>query len=109
MGRSTVVNEAEARDLLTRETEQLRQRSYQELLSLRDEVSAYEVVGSSGTAYTVEVRAVWDDKAKGHLQVMADIDDGVTKRVLGIFHIAVPIVDGFIIAPDGSFVGEPPE
>jgi hypothetical protein len=106
MVETTVVNQSEASELLTRELEKLRGRSYQELLTLREKVTAYELVGGSGTVYTVEFRAVWDDKANGHLRVMGDIDDGVSRRRwLGILSEVIPMTDSFTIAPDGSSVG----
>lgn len=58
-----------------------------------------EVMGSSGVTYQFSVQAFWDDKKEGRIRVMASIDDGGWRAFL-------PMTDDFIIAPDGSFVGE---
>jgi hypothetical protein len=60
---------------------------------------AFELRGPSGAEYQVEIEAVWDSRQKGHVRVIASIDDGGWRAF-------VPLCDSFIKAPDGSFVGE---
>jgi hypothetical protein len=48
----------------------------------------------------VEVLALWDEgRPGGNLRVMVSIDDGGWRAFK-------PLTEDFIIAPDGSFVGE---
>ena len=55
--------------------------------------------GASGTEYQVEIEAVWDDRPEHNLRVLLSIDDGGLRAF-------APMMDDFIVAPDGSFVGE---
>ena len=66
---------------------------------LLDSPEVMEVVGASGTRYQVEVEAFWDAGKPGNLRVIVSIEDGG----LGAF---VPQTTDFIMAPDGSPVGE---
>lgn len=69
-----------------------------ELLRYREPVCV-EVTGPSGVVYQVEVEAFWDDRKRRDLRVLASIDDGGWRAFS-------PLCDDFIIATDGSFVGE---
>jgi hypothetical protein len=94
------MDEHEAREILSRQIENARSRNYEDLIRLILEPVTHEVMGASGTWYQVEWNAVWDDKRTRHLRVLINIDDGTqewTRRPLG---------EDFIMAPDGSFVGE---
>jgi hypothetical protein len=57
------------------------------------------MVGVSGTRYQVEITAFWDSGKPGNLRVLAAIDDGGWRAFK-------PLSTDFIMAPDGSFVGE---
>lgn len=46
---------------------------------------------------SVETQAFWDDEAARHLRVLVSVDTG------GWF---AHVTDSFIVAPDGSFIGE---
>lgn len=92
------MNKTEARQLLAAKIAELRRHSYSDLLRFM-EPEGLEVAGPSGATYQLEVEAFWDDKRSKHLRVLASIDDGRWSA----FH---PLTDDFIIAPDGSFVGE---
>jgi hypothetical protein len=48
----------------------------------------------------VETEAFWDDRKHGHLRVLVAVDDGRGWSAVS------PVCDNFIIAPDGSFIGE---
>jgi hypothetical protein len=58
-----------------------------------------EIEGEAGAKYQLEVSAFIEDKKRGHLRVMVDIDDGGWRAV-------IPMGRSFIVAPDGTFIGE---
>jgi hypothetical protein len=93
------VEKREARSILQEFLDELRKRPYSDLAKLIGDSQQHEIAGKSGTRYQVEIQAVWDDKREGNLRVLASIDDGGWRAF-------VPLTDSFIIAPDGSFVGE---
>ena len=89
----------EARDILATELARYRIRSYAELQRLLDAQDTVERTGPSGTKYQLEVEAVWDDEAGGNLRVIAHVDNRGWRAF-------VPLSHDFIIAPNGTFVGE---
>ena len=89
----------EAREILAGVIAGLRERSYGQLRKLLDASEMREATGRAGATYQIEVQSFWDDAPAGNLRVTAAIDDGG----LSAFK---PLSDDFIIAPDGSFVGE---
>lgn len=59
------------------------------------------VQGASGTTYELETEAFWDNsREKANLRVL------VVLQSMSGWRRHVKIVDAFIIAPDGTFVGE---
>ena len=50
-------------------------------------------------SYQGEIRVFWDAEPDGAIRVMASIDDGGWRAF-------VPLTEDFILAPDGTFVGE---
>ena len=97
------MDEAEARSILSRVAEELRTLSYTDLVrKYMAEDQNTEVAGASGVTYQVEVQAFWDDPRQpgSNLRVMASIDDGSFWRSVS------PRTVSFIVAPDGTFVGE---
>jgi hypothetical protein len=85
--------------LLKARVDQLRAMSYPDLLGLLDKETLLEVDGPSGRRYFIETSVFWDDK-KGHdLRVLVAIDDGGWGALS-------PMTDAFIMASDGTFVGE---
>ena len=72
---------------------------YSELEKLLGNDEVTEISASSGTTYYMEEEAFWDDRNRGHLRVVAAIDDGGWRAFS-------PLSDDFIITPDGRFVGE---
>ncbi|MEE9392379.1 MAG: hypothetical protein V3W41_07725 [Planctomycetota bacterium] len=76
-------------------------RQYAELVCLIDgEPATGERIGESGARYDLEIEVVWDRKpGAGDLRVLGMIDDGGIRALL-------PLSVDFIMAPDGSFVGE---
>ncbi len=89
----------EARTIVAKELRRYRARSYQELQRLLKEHDHLEVRGPSGVSYQLEVEAVWDDRPGRNLRVFGHIDDGGLRAV-------APLTEDFIMAPDGSFIGE---
>ena len=64
------------------------------------ESDEYTVVAESGVQYQVEVQAFWDrPRQPGDLRVIIAIDDGGWRAFR-------PLSTDFIVASDGSFVGE---
>lgn len=94
------MNEAEARLILNQELERYRSRSYQELVKLIDQSRTDQRTSPSGTIYQVEIEVFWDGGPGGDLRVGGSIDDGSLR------YASSPLCDDFIMAPDGSFIGE---
>ena len=95
------MDEAEAKGILAQQIERLRSMSYAGLQRFVKDEEHLEVKGESGVVYQVEVQALWDDgRPGGNLRVMVSIDDGRGWRAFK------PLTSGFIVAPDGSLVGE---
>lgn len=94
------MNDVEAKRILAEVTSEVRREAYGALVAqyLRDSEHR-TVAGESGANYQVEVQALWDGPELGHLRVMISIDDGGWRAVK-------PLSTDFIVAPDGSFVGE---
>ncbi len=101
MSESGFMDEAEARALLAEVTDQLRTESYPALVAqyIR-KTGVVDLVGTSGIAYCVEVQGVWDSGRPGDVRIMAGIDDGHFRSALR------PLTEDFVMAPDGSFLGE---
>jgi len=93
------MDSGEARTLLGKEIARLRKQSYDEL---RRRVDAPETIGIEAgpdRRYQVEIQAFWDQRKDGDLRVLVSIDDGGLRAF-------APMSGDFIVAPDGSFVGE---
>lgn len=87
--------------MLAGELESLRQLSYRELVGrLLDRVETREVTLPSGAWYQLEIQGFWDSRPNEVLRVLGAIDDGKERA-------SIPLTDDFLIASDGSFVGEP--
>ncbi len=95
------MDKREARDLLAKELERYRTQTWEQLQRLLKTSESSEVKGRSGTTYQIKIHACWDDWGSGgDLRVMGGIDDGSLWRAMR------PLCDDFIMAPDGSLVGE---
>lgn len=93
------MDKAEARRLLAATVEQLRRRSRAELEQLLGNPEVSEIRTPSGNTYQTEIESVWDDRKGSNLRIFVSIDDGGWSAFF-------PMTDSFILAPDGSFVGE---
>lgn len=80
-----------------------RKLSYEKFREMMERGSeTTEVVGSDSKRYQVATEAFWDGKTgkkNGHIRVVVLVDNGG----LAAFQ---PLALDFIIAPDGSFIGE---
>ncbi len=65
-----------------------------------DQVEVESVVGTSGVTYQVEIQAWWDSGGRPNLLVIVGVDDGGWRSSFSQVNRA------FIMANDGSFVGE---
>jgi hypothetical protein len=94
----------EARALLTQQLMPYRRRSYDDLVNLEGTHSVIALCGPSGADYQIEIEVMWESpREKVNILVMGTIDDG---RLPGAL---LPLCDSFLLAPDGTFVGEKPE
>ena len=93
------MDSAEAAALLREYLDVYRQRPYSELVGLRGRPQTAELRGASGKSYQVEVEVHWDGRARGAVRVLGSIDDGGVRSLR-------PMSQDFIVAPDGTFVGE---
>lgn len=91
----------EARAVADSALAQRRVQSYESLVEkFLDKSESYEVPGDSGLRYQVETQGIWDrGEAAGDLRIIASVDDGGLRAF-------APLSRDFIIASDGSFVGE---
>lgn len=79
---------------------ELRRRSYDDLASLIGHPQTKLGHAEDGKEYQLEAEVFWDSKKGGDLRVMVACDDGGWRAFK-------PLTDDFIMAPDGSFIGEP--
>jgi hypothetical protein len=95
------MDKTEARVVLAEQLAIYRGRSYADLVSLVGTNSVVEARGQSGAEYQIEIEVLWDSKRdKLNVLVTGAIDDG------RFFSALSPVCDSFIVAPDGTFVGE---
>ena len=93
------MNGTEAKSILEQELSRYRGRSYSELLSMVDHSETFERASPSGVTYQIEVQIFFDDEQKRALRILGAIDHGGWRAFK-------PWTDDFIMAPDGSLVGE---
>jgi hypothetical protein len=93
------MNRVEALSVLQSQLQPWRERSWTQLREEVGQSHRFEVMAESGTWYQGDVQVFWDDKPDGAIRVMASIDDGGWRAF-------VPLTADFILAPDGTFVGE---
>lgn len=92
---------SEAERFLGEVIAELRAQSYPALVAkYLGETEVRSALGTSGVDYQIEIQGVWDRGKPGDLRILAGIDDGSFRSALR------PLTDDFIMAPDGSFVGE---
>lgn len=64
-----------------------------------------EGTAADGTPYYLSFDVVWDDQKNGNIRVMGDICAEPRRTILGLIEIP-NVVEDFIMAPDGRFIGE---
>jgi hypothetical protein len=84
----------EAAEIAEERLAELRSMPYEELEAFIEPIHK-EVVGRSGDAYQLEIKAVWDDKQGGDLRVFVLIDDGGLRSFF-------PLSREFLISPRGE-------
>lgn len=96
------MNANEARGVLDGVVAELRRQPYETLVArYLNESDNRVVVAESGVQYQVEVQAFWDTPSQpGNLRLIIGIDDGRWRRFIR------PLSADFIVASDGTFVGE---
>jgi hypothetical protein len=94
------MDKAEVQRLISTELEAYRAKTYKELVSLiGSEPITYDVTGSDGTKYQIEIEAAWDNEPNGNIRILGSIDDGG-------FRSFCPMSDDFIKSPSDEFIGE---
>jgi hypothetical protein len=94
------MDRAEALAVAEARLDELRRLRYERLVDewLYQPRSEY-ATARSGRRYSLEIEAVWDSKPHHNLRVWVMVDDGGASATR-------PLTSDFIIAPDGSFMGE---
>lgn len=85
--------------LLARKLQIYRAMSYEQLRALVGRVEPYNFEASDGMHWQIEIQIIWDEKPNGDIRVLGAIDASDLRAFL-------PLTDDFIVAPDGTFVGE---
>lgn len=93
------MNRTEALVVLQGPLQPWRERSWMDLRNEVGRSQRFEVTAESGIWYQGEVQVFWDGGRDGAIRVMASVDDGEWRA-------SVPLTEDFILAPDGTFVGE---
>jgi hypothetical protein len=94
------VDKGEARGIALAQIDDLRRMRWGELRDrYLDRPETVEERGATGTIYQVQTQAFWDSRKDGDLRIIVAVDDGGWRAF-------VPLSEDFILAPDGSFVGE---
>ncbi|MEZ6035650.1 MAG: hypothetical protein R3C17_21335 [Planctomycetaceae bacterium] len=104
----------EKRVLLTRHLANFRTWTYADLAAAIDKTAkAHDClrhtqgVFDDGTEYHLEFNVFWDNQRGGNIRVCADITTEPKRAMLGFIPIFTPdATDSFIMAPDGTFIGE---
>ena len=93
------MDKEKARAVLLETLRPYRAKSYVELGDLIGEIDVYQIENPDGADFQIEIPVFWDHKPDGSICVSGGIDDGGWSAF-------APLCEGFILAPNGSFVGE---
>jgi hypothetical protein len=96
------MDKEEARQMLDAIIETYREKKHQDLIQLMRAPLTYEITGSSGVEYQVEIQAFWDSPRKegDNIRVLVSIDDG---RFPYAF---MPMIIDFIMTPEDAFLDD---
>ncbi len=94
------MKKADFKSLLAPIVAEYRERPYEfwQSRTLEDDIRL-EVTSVDGKSCQVEIEARWDDTPDGDIRVFFSIDDGGLRAF-------VPVMESFVVAPDGKVVGE---
>jgi hypothetical protein len=90
---------AEALRIVERYLETYRRLDYSELVLKIGEQETFDGKSEAGEKYQVEIDFFYDDEQTKNLRVAGSVS-------FGLITDFAPVADDFIIAPDGSFIGE---
>lgn len=75
--RDASVDRGEARGILANELAKYGSRSYDQLRAMVDAPNeTFDIIGTSGRRYRIDMHAHWDAKPGGDVRVIGCIDDG---------------------------------
>jgi len=93
------LDKEKAQKIINSELQKYREKSYDELLPLLEEIERIELSIDKGIEYQLVFNAVWDDQKEGNLRVIGSIDDGGRSAYS-------PETASFIISPENKMIGE---
>ena len=93
------MDEQEAWKLLCSHLNRYRQMSYADLSAQMTGPISLEIQQPDSGWYQIEIEILMDDPSTGNFRVIGSIDDGGWRAFF-------PLSEDFIMAPDGSFIGE---
>ena len=91
------MNDDVAYVLIDSELRRLLELPYSELIKLVGAPEFRQVVGEDGTAYQIEIEAIWDITQGEDVRVIVSVDDGGWRALK-------PLTQDFVMRPDGTFV-----
>jgi hypothetical protein len=94
------MDKTEAQQVLDEELSVYRRCAYDDLTRLVGQKVHKDRISDGGATYQMDVEIFWDDKRKGTIRVLGAIDDASLRYAI------FPLSQDFIMAPDGSLVGE---
>lgn len=94
------MDKEEARSVLARHLSEYRAVPYAELAGRIGTTETAEVLAPSGATYQLEFQFFWDSEPNRDIRVLGAVGDGGLRTFIN------PLSDDFIVAPDGTFVGE---
>lgn len=93
------MDKIEAEQLAEMELESYRSLKYEAIATKLGTQDCFERETEDGNKYSVEVDFFYDDAEEGNIRVIAMISNSLWTSIS-------PFSSDFIVAPDGSFIGE---
>ena len=93
------MDKVEASRIADKDLEYYRRLSYEEIASKRGTQEAFERTSESGEPYQIEFDFIDEDSESGNIRVWAMVS-------YSWWTDFSPVSSDFIMAPDGSFIGE---
>jgi hypothetical protein len=93
------MDKQEAQSLLAEQLAAYRTRPYADPAAMIGQGEYTEVTAPAGQCYQIEIEALWDNEPSGNVRLIGSSDDGGLRAF-------VPLTESFIMAPNGTFVGE---